>query len=555
MLGTTLRARHLGRYKELVRLYFKYGRTDLFSKLETEEPVEDEAALLERRPADPDGLARDLERLGPTYVKLGQLLSTRADLIPRRYAEALARLQDSVQPIAFEEVRETIERELGARLHRLFPRFDPKPKASASLGQLHRAQLRDGREVAVKVQRPGVRARFIEDLDAIAEAAEFLEKATALGRTYEFGRVVDDVRKSLFHELDYLEEAHNLVLLAENLRDFPLVVVPQPHYDYTTSRVLTMDFIFGRKVTSLTPLMLTELDGPRLADELFRAYLKQIIVDGFFHADPHPGNVLLTRDRRIALLDLGMVARVGPVLQDDLLELLLAVVEGRSDAAADVAVKIGHKRDDFDEEGARRKIGRLVLAHKDATVSEFDAGRVILEITRVSAASGLRLPSEMTMLGKALLNLDQAVWQLDPEYDPNAATRREAPRLLQRRIGMGMTEGSLFTGLLEIKSFAELLPARLARILELLGSNALKVDVDAIDEERLMEGFQKVANRIAMGVVLGALIVGAALLMRVETRWKVFDYPGLAILCFLAAAAGGVALLLDIVWSDRKRRR
>lgn len=553
MLGTSLRARHLNRYKEIVRLFFKYGHTDLFSKLEVDEPIEEEAAALSRAEADPDALARDLERLGPTYVKLGQLLSTRSDLIPERYIRALARLQDRVEPIPYPEIEARIEEELGARLRKVFPVFDPKPKASASLGQLHRARLRDGRDVAVKVQRPGVRKRFVEDLDSIAEAAAFLDRHTALGRRYEFARMADELRKSLFRELDYLEEARNLLTLAQNLAGFDRIVVPLPHDDYTTSRVLTMDFVFGRKITALGPLALTEVDGPVLADQLFRAYLKQIIVDGFFHADPHPGNVLLTRDSRVALIDLGMVSRVGPGLQDDLLTLLLAIVDGRADDAAERAIKIGRRREDYDDEGARRKIARLVLRHKGATMAEFDAGRVILEITRAATGCGLRLPGEMTMLGKALLNLYQAVWALDEGYDPNEAIRREAPALMRQRMSAVMTEGRMYSGLMGAREFAENLPWRLSRVMELAANNALKVEVDAIDEHKLMEAFQKVANRIASGLVMGALIVGAALLMRVETRWRIFDYPGLAIICFLAAAAGGVALLVDILYYDESR--
>src|SRR5687767_2171719 len=197
MLGTSLRARHLGRYRELVKLFLRYGRSDLLSKLDSDDEAAEASAAASRERADPEALARDLERMGPTYVKLGQLLSTRSDLIPQRYVDALSRLQDDVTPISFEEVEAVIESELGTRLRKLFPEFTREPKASASLGQLHRARLRDGREVAVKVQRPGIRERVIDDLSVIYEAAEFLDGHTDIGRRYEFGRFVEEFRANL----------------------------------------------------------------------------------------------------------------------------------------------------------------------------------------------------------------------------------------------------------------------------------------------------------------------------------------------------------------------
>jgi predicted unusual protein kinase regulating ubiquinone biosynthesis (AarF/ABC1/UbiB family) len=568
MLGIPLKARHLGRYRELLRLFYKYARPEWMRGVDEpsagDEPQavppplgEDVLQPSARVPRqdEPAQLADDLERLGPTFVKLGQLLSTRSDLLPPAYIDALSRLQDDVEPFRYDEVERLVEAELGVRLQKLFPEFDKTPLAAASLGQTHRARLRDGREVAVKVQRPGIRQRFMEDLAAISEVAAFLDQRTEMGRRYEFQATVDELRRNLFRELDYLGEARNLRRLAANLTEFDRIVVPLPHEDYSTSRVLTMDFVRGCNVTSLTPLRLTEIDGAILAGQLFRAYLKQILVDGFFHADPHPGNVLLTDDRRVALIDLGMTAALPPHLQEDLLTLLLAVVDGRSESAADIAIKIGHRREGFNEESFRQQVSRLILQHKGATLEQIDTGRVILEISRVSRGSGLRLPNEMTMLGKALLNLDQAVWVFDPRFDPNEAIRKEAAGLVQARMRQSFTQGNVYTGIIELKKFAEKLPDRMGRILDVVGDNRLEVKVKAFDEKMLIEGMQKIANRIALGVVLGSLIVGAALLMQVDTRWKVFGYPGLAIVLFLAAAAGAVAMVVDILYSDEKRQR
>ena len=307
-------------------------------------------------------------------MKLGQLLSTRVEMMPQAYIEALTRLQDKVEPFSFDEVEKIVANELGVRLSKAFSEFDNEPMAAASLGQVHKARLRNGRQVAVKVQRPEIRERMIEDLDALEEIAEFLDGHTEIGKRYEFGEMLDQFRKSLLRELDYRQEASNLTTLREQLKGFDSIVVPEPIADYSTSRVLTMEYMHGRKVTDLSPLGRMEFDGDALAEEVFRAYLEQILVNGFFHADPHPGNVFLTDDYRIALIDLGMVGRIMPGLQEQLLQLLLAIAEGRGDDAADIAIKIGDKKENFDEVQFRRRITEIVAKQQGANVEQH-AGR------------------------------------------------------------------------------------------------------------------------------------------------------------------------------------
>ncbi|CAN5150548.1 hypothetical protein BH18GEM1_BH18GEM1_17430 [soil metagenome] len=229
--------------------------------------------------------------------KLGQLLSTRADLLPLPYLEALARLQDRVEAFPFEAVEEIVQTELGVRLSKAFASFDPKPLAAASLGQVHHAALRDGRPVAVKVQRPAIRQQIVEDLAVLEEIADFLDRRTDWGWRYGFVGLLDEFRKTLLRELDYRQEAANLVSLGKNLAEYERIIVPQPVDDYTTERVLTMDFVRGKKVTALGPLGRLEMDGEPLADELFKAYLQQTLVDGLFHADPHPRQCLPDRGR------------------------------------------------------------------------------------------------------------------------------------------------------------------------------------------------------------------------------------------------------------------
>jgi ubiquinone biosynthesis protein len=328
-----------------------------------------------------------------------------------------------------------------------------------------------------------------------------------------------------------------------------------PVEDYTTSRVLTMDYIRGQKITSLSPLKRIDIDGDDLARQLFRCYLRQILVDGFFHADPHPGNVFLTDDGRIALLDLGMVARIAPGMQEKLLQLLLAISEGRAAEAATVSIGIGEAREMFDEKEFRRRVTDLVSAHQGVSLAQIEVGTIMLELLKLSGECGIRLPTELTMLGKTLLNLDQIGRTLDPTFDPNTAIREYSTELMRERMLKSLSPGNLFSSMLEIKDFAERLPSRVNKILDSLANNEIEVKVDAIDEHLLMEGLQKIANRITLGLVLAALIVGAAMLMSVPTDFRILGYPGLAIIFFLTAAGGGVLLIVNILSHDEKARK
>ena len=550
---------YLKRYKDITLLLLKYGEPGMTSRFAVEEQPfrngQHENGNGKNGHGQADELPDDLERLGPTFVKLGQLLSSRADLLPERYLKPLARLQDKVKPFPYEDVELIIERELGAKINKIFSDFDPRPLAAASLGQVHRAALHDGRPVVVKIQRPNITKQIEGDFAALEEIGKFLDRHTKFGQRYQVLNILKEFEHTLALELDYRREASNLETLARNLKSFPLIRVPLPIKDFTTGKILTMEYIEGTKVTELSPLARLDLEGAALAEELFRAYLQQVLVDGVFHADPHPGNILLTTDKRIALLDLGMVGHTTPGMQENLLKLLLAVSEGQSDEAADIAVRISETGPNFNETDFRHRISELVAAQQNSNLGAMDVGRVILDVGRSAADTGLYVPTELSLLGKTLLQLDQVGRALYPEFDPNESIRRNARDLMRQRMKSNLTEGKLFSTLLEAKQFVGALPSRLNKIMDAVGNAELNVNIKASETRFLMESAQKVANRITMGLLLAALIIGAALLMRVPTRFEIFGYPGLAILCFLAAGAGALWLVLSILWQDHKSRR
>ena len=552
-----IKRKYLQRYREITRLLWKYGRSDLLQQLGVDDAVAAEQAdtLNKADRGTASQLADDLEAMGPTYVKLGQVLSGRPDLIPQAYIDALARLQDDVKPFPFEEAKQIVESELGVRLSKGFSYFDPQPIAAASLGQVHRAALRDGREVVVKVQRPNIAVQIAEDFEVLAQIAAFLEKHNDWSRRQRVGEILEELRVSIQHELDYEREAQNLICMGRNLEGLERLYVPQPINDYCTRRVLTMEYVPGVKITSLSPLARLELRGEELANQLFKGYLKQVLVDGLFHADPHPGNVFVTQDGHLALLDLGMVGRTTPGMQEQLLKLLIAVSEGRSEQATDVIVEMSATEDDFDLVAFKRRVGHLIAEQHGQSMKQINVGRTLLTVVGIAAELGIFVPSELTLLAKTLLQLDEIGKILDPDFDPNAAIRRNVADLMQERMRKQATRGSLFNSVLEMKDFAAGLPSRLNRIMDSLTNRDFEVRVRTLDVDVVLEGLQKVANRITSGLILAALIIGAALLMRVETPFVVFGYPGLAISFFLFAAAGGIWLLINIFVQDQRTAR
>lgn len=541
---------HLQRYKDLALLLFKYGDSDLVRRIGLDNHLDEvespSAELAEKAEELPD----DLEKLGPTYVKFGQFLSTRPDLLPQVYVDALERLQDDVEEIPYAEVSRIITEELGVRPEKLFVEFDEKPLGSASLGQTHRAVLRSGRVVVVKVQRPDIRARVTTDLDAFSDIAQLLQEKTETGKRFMIEATVEEFRAAMLAELDYRREAENLARLDENLREFPRILVPRPIADLTTSKVLVMEFVEGRKVTAIGPIGSLEIDGEGLADELLKAYLKQIFVDGFYHADPHPGNVFITSLGDIALLDLGMVARLPRNLRPDLLRLLIAVSDGDGDRATDSVIRLGKGRREFDEQGLRTEITRFVASENDRKLGEMKIGSLVLGLTALASDNGIRLPNEFVMIGKTLMNLDRIGIALAPNFQPSRAIERHLAEIMQRERTADMSLSSIYDAFVETKQFAEELPGRANRILDALAKNEFSVRAEVIDEEYFMFGLQKIANRLTIGLVLAALIIGAALMTRVETSFTIFGYPGIAILFFLVAGLLGLGLVWRIMMHD-----
>ncbi|MFL6237921.1 MAG: ABC1 kinase family protein, partial [Actinomycetes bacterium] len=487
-MTSTSRLQRIGRYADLLRLVRRYGTSDILSDLDRMTVIGDPADgdLVE----DAERLTADLEQRGPTFVKVAQLLSTRPDLLPPPYIEALSRLQDDVEPFSLDAAKEVIETELGVRITHLFTSFDEVPIAAASLGQVYRASLHDGRHVAVKVQRPDIRHQILEDLDVLGRVADLVTNHTDVGGRLGLADVFAEFRRTLLEELDYTREAANLVTLGEILRDHERVVVPQPVKDYCTSRVLTMDLLDGRKVTDLGPLAQLEIDGRELADALVHAYLDQMLGAGLVHADPHPGNVLILKDHRLGLIDAGMVVRLPDSTRKDLVKLLLAVSEGRGEDAARVLIGMGERLNDFDERHFVSEIAAVVERNHRAILEDIDSGAVVMELTRASVALGLRPPSTLSLVGKTLLDLDHVTRTLAPDYRPVDAVRTHIAQIL--KTSMSSSPGSLLGAVMDAKDFAEQLPSRLNRVMDSVARGQFELQVKAFDETEMLTGLHRI---------------------------------------------------------------
>ncbi len=547
----SIRPKHLKRYQTVVWLLLKHGRSEMVHKSGLADLIDSYDEVTGRSNQErAEELVRDLEAHGPTFVKLGQLLSTRTDILPKEYIQALTRLQDHVKPQDFATTKAEIEGSLGRDLQACFQSIEETPFASASLSQVYRAMLHDGRDVVVKVRRQGIQATIVDDLDAFEELATLFEEHSELGRSLGLRHIFASFRAALIEELDFRSERDSLERLREELAAFEHIKVPYALAEFSSESVLTMEMIDGVKISSQQLLGESVQRNKMLAQELFASYLHQIFVSGFFHADPHPGNLLFTSSGQIAILDLGLVIYLTPRKQDQLAKLLLALSEGLGELVADITVTMGYAYKDFNYEKYRDEVANLVARNYSSSLDKVNMGHLILELNLLAGQNRFQLPSEVIALSKVLLNLDRSLAVLDPKFSLSHAVSQEAAKLLRHRVSADASRANLYATLSESKEFAMHFPFRFNRILSNLANNNLRFRVDALDEKHLIAGIQKIANRITAGLLLGSLILGASIMMHIETNVTLLGYPVIAFVLFLLAAIGAVVLAFNILFRD-----
>jgi predicted unusual protein kinase regulating ubiquinone biosynthesis (AarF/ABC1/UbiB family) len=546
--GSPSLVKGMNRRNQILRLLLRYRHSGVFSGMNLD------ARAVHDLPQEgnPEQFVTDLEALGPTFVKLGQMLSTRPDMVPVEFATALERMQEKVAPIPVERIHTIIEQELGAPVSKLFARFDPVPLGCASIAQVHRAQLHSGREVAVKVQKPEVAAQLRSDLEVLRSFALAADHLTQVGRRVRLRDWLNEFAKTLMQELDYQAEAENLQRFGQHLRPFKPLWVPQPIWDYCSHRVLTMELAQGVRVDMIPNVRRTEEPMAPLAAALIRGYLDQIFVHGEIHADPHPGNLRVTPDGRLAIFDLGMVAHMPPRLRERLLKVLFAAVDGRGEEVADEIIGMSTRLEAFDEERYLRETGQVIARY--AANSSFSEGRVVLDLVRIATASGLRTPPELSLLGKALLNLETVCRLLAPELDTRRIVEKQLQHVMRARLRKSLSAANLASEAMEVQQLLREGPRKMTDILALLAENRLQMKVTGLEESRLMENLQKIANRVSAGIVTAALILAAALMMKVNTGWHLFGYPAIAMMLMLIGVVLGLGIILSALIFDRRAR-
>jgi ubiquinone biosynthesis protein len=553
-----LHASNVPRYAHVAVLFTRYGRKDFHvhvsadasmpAEPDTEKPLEPEVAQRARK------FAEALKEMGPTYIKFGQILSTRPDIVPPEYIHELEALQDKVEPFSFAEVERILEEELKVRISKAFEEFDPEPLAAASLGQVHKAVLRDGREVVVKVQRPNIREAVEKDLVAFQEIADFLEKHSDVARKMSLGESVRQIRRSMLNELNYLQEARNTEILARNLAEFEQIYIPAVLHDMTTPGVLTMELVHGRKVSKLSPLQIIDHDYGELARVLTEAYLKQICVDGFWHSDPHPGNVFI-RDDQLVLLDFGMVSRIGGETQDQIIKMLLSIAENHGEEVAEVCLKLGEPDSGFDRKKFYRDMNDVVATYHDADLKQVNTGQLLFNVIAMANANNVKVPPELAMMAKTLLHLDGITRKLDPDYNPREVVRGYSEKLITHKLRQKFHPRNYYGALLDLNQLLLDMPRRSRQVIDQVTSGGLSVGMKLPQIDDLLKGMQAIANRVTVGLVIAAMIVGSALIMRVPTRALLFGYPALGVIGFVVAVLLGLYMVISSFLVDRRTRQ
>jgi ubiquinone biosynthesis protein len=505
--------RHPERYREMFRIARKNQLHRVASELSAHRNSGPHGEMAGRRNGRvkkaryAENFACALEELGPCFIKFGQLLSTRPDLLPRDYIAALARLQDCVGPIPGEQTLGIVERELGGSVDAFFADFDCQPVAAASMAQVHRAVMPDGTAVAVKVLRPGVRRQVDVDLEVLHDLVRFAGTRTSLTSIGDLGQMVRELETSLRSEMDYAQELENTEQIGRQLSSFQLLATPGTYRQFSTSRVLTLGFLQGRRLSDLTPKDLETLDGEAIARELLSAYLQQIVVDGSFHCDPHPGNILITETGRLALLDFGMVGRFDMEEMDTIIQLLLAFAERRGRRVAEIYLEMLDLSNTPDRRAFTQDVESLVSRYHDLSGGRMGLGTAFLDLARLATSHHIPIPSIWMLLAKAILNLDGVISLLSPRLDPVKLIHEYMFEVMQKRIWTEPSAALKFSWGLDVWKLLKNAPRRADVLLGKLANDQITLQIQMSPSEEACEEVNQAVSRLSHGMVLGSLLI------------------------------------------------
>ena len=556
-LGTV---RDLGRLQEIAGVLIRYGFGDMVRRIGMSAALERTGRMLHwddpeamAHMAPPERVRCALQDLGPTFVKLGQVMATRVDLLTPEWTTELGKLQNAVPALPFAQVRPQLVEDLGADPEAVFERLEETPLAAASLAQTHRAWLADGSAVVLKVRRPGIRDTVEADLRLMARLAEIVEERAPDLRRYHPAEVVQQFSVSLRRELDFAAEARNAERIAANFAGHDEVVVPRVYWEWTSERLNVQECLQGIAGTDLAAVDAAGLDRAQLAATGAGIVLKMVLEDGFFHADPHPGNIFYLPDGRIGVIDFGMVGRVSEQRRFQIVQLLHGLVERESAPVADVLMEWGEGGGEVDEARLQADVGAFVDQYRGVPLKDLHMGLMLTDVTTILRDNGLSLPPDLALMIKAFLTLEGMGRQLDPDFDMAGAARPFLQRVvLQRYSPRTLLKRGRRTALDAMELVGDL-PRELRRLLRTARRGRLHMQVEVTSLKAFGEQVDRAANRLTMGVITAALVVGSSIVMNsagggVSSRWLL----ALGVLGFVGAGLIGLWILLSIWRSGRR---
>lgn len=544
-----------GRYQEIADTLVRHGLGFLAGAVGVTRWIP--AGRTADRRVDPEGgpyttpqrIRLALEELGPTFVKLGQLLSTRPDLLPPAYIAEFSKLQDAAPPVPAEAIRRTIREELGADPEELFASFEWTPLASASIGQAHTATLADGTAVVVKVRRPDAVRQVNEDLEILTNLAERAARAWEAARTYNIPGIVQEFAQTLRAELDYLREARNAERFAANFADRPEVVIPRVHWDTTSSRVLTLERMTGTKISDIAQLDADGVDRRRLARTGTELMLQMLFEDRFFHADPHPGNMFVHPDGSIALIDFGMVGEISEELYEKFAAFFIAFTERDPAALADALIDLSVTRGSVDEDALRIGLTSFVGRYSGRPLSELHFSQMATDLLRMVREQRLQLPGPVSLVIKVLMMIEGIGVQLDPDFDLNAVLTRYARRLTREQLSLEALLRRMGSATADAGALLVEAPGRVRRLLAQVDRNGLEVHLRAAELDPLVGRAERIGNRLVAGMIVAALINGLGQLVVHENRWRSWTSALMGAGLTAVTALGGY-----LAWTTKRRR-
>ena len=550
--------RNLNRFRQILTVLLKYGFGDFLELLKLDMYVEAGLQMISKKqPARverltrPEGFRMALEELGPTYIKLGQILSTRPDLIPVAFLNELTKLQDKVPPYSFIAVRKIIESELKFPLEKVFAQFDKDPLASASIGQVHKALLKDDKEVAVKVQRPGIKRVVEVDLEIMMHLARLMERHIEELAVHRPVKIVEEFARTLEGELDYGLEASNMERMALNFVDDPFPYIPRVYRDYCTMRVLTTEFIDGIKVSELALLDAAGLDRKQITDRGADILLRQIFDHGFFQADPHPGNIFVLPENVICLIDFGMVGSVDRRTRERFVELIDAVVRKDPYRTSQAFLEIVDREEEPDLRLLERDIADLLSRHLYRPLQDIRVGKLLHQLLETAARHRLRIPPDLFLMMKALTTVEGVACMLDPGFDIFRKAEPFIRRILLGRFTPRRISGDMIQLASDLMKFAQQFPKDLLDLARLARQKKLYLKIENQGLNKMLATHDQISNRISFSIIIAALIVGSALIVISEIPPLFYGISLIGIIGFLAAALMGIWLLVAILRKGR----